>query len=57
MNVLVLDGRKVIVDETDTEFAAWMEELDMEPIFCPPRLVNTIGGASYCATVDLVRQG
>ncbi|KAL8648074.1 MAG: hypothetical protein Q9226_006153 [Calogaya cf. arnoldii] len=57
MIVLVLDGRKVIVDETDTEFAAWMEELGKEPIFCPLRHVNSIGGASHCATVDLVREG
>ena len=56
MNVLVLDGRKVIVDEMDTEFAEWMEELGMEPIFCPLRHVNSIGGASHCATVDLVRE-
>lgn len=33
MNVLVLGGKKVIVDETDTEFAEWMKELGMEPIF------------------------
>ena len=56
MNVLVLDGKKVIVDSTDTEFAEWMRELGMEPIFCPLRHVNSIGGASHCATVDLVRQ-
>ena len=57
MNVLVLDGKKVIVDSTDTEFAAWMQELGMEPIMCPLRHVNSIGGASHCATVDLVRLG
>lgn len=55
MNVLVLDGKKVIVDETDTEFADWMRELGMQPIMCPLRHVNSIGGASHCATVDLVR--
>lgn len=33
MNVLVLDGKKVIVDSTDTEFADWLRELGMEPIF------------------------
>lgn len=57
MNVLVLDGKKVIVDSTDTEFAKWMRELGMEPVFCPLRHVNSIGGASHCATVDLVRLG
>ncbi|KAL2049443.1 hypothetical protein ABVK25_010347 [Lepraria finkii] len=57
MNVLVLDGKKVIVDSTDTEFAEWMRELRMEPVLCPLRHVNSIGGASHCATVDLVRLG
>ena len=57
MNVLVLDGKKVIVDSTDTEFAGWMRELGMEPIMCPLRHVNCIGGASHCAKVDLVRLG
>ena len=57
MNVLVLDGKKVIVDSTDTEFAEWMRELGMEPIMCSLRHVNCIGGASHCATVDLVRLG
>lgn len=57
MNVLVLDGKKVIVDQTDTEFAEWMRELGMEPVFCPLRHVNSIGGASHCATVDLIREG
>lgn len=57
MNVLVLDGEKVIIDEYDTEFAEWMVELGMKPIFCSLRHVNSIGGASHCATVDLVREG
>ena len=55
MNALVLDGEKVIVDATDIEFVEWMRELDMEPIFCPLRHVNSVGGAAHCATLDLVR--
>ena len=55
MNVLVLDGEKVIVDATDIEFVECMRELDMEPIFCPLRHVNSVGGAVHCATLDLVR--
>lgn len=55
MLVLVLHGKEVLVDETDTEFAEWMRELGMEPIFFPSRYVNVIDGASPCATVDLVR--
>ena len=56
MNVFVLDGKKVIVDHTDTEFADWMRELGMELIMCPLRHVNCIGGASHYATTDLVRR-
>ena len=55
MNTLVLYGKKVIVDGTDTESAEWMWEIGMEPIFCPLTHVNSIGGAAHCVTLDLVR--
>lgn len=55
MNVLVLDGRKVLVEEQDVEFSRWIEELGMIPVPCPFRHVNSIGGSFHCATVDLVR--
>lgn len=32
MNVLVLDGRKVLVEEQDVEFSRWLEELEIVPI-------------------------
>lgn len=59
MNVLALDERLVIVDETDIEFANRMRELGMKPVFCQCSLrhVNSIGKASHCATVDLVCLG
>jgi len=56
MNVLVLDGRKVLVEEQDVEFSKWIERLGMVPIACPFRHVNSIGGSFHCATVDLVRK-
>lgn len=56
MNVLVLDGRKVLVEEQDVEFMKWLEEIGMVPISCPFRHVNSIGGSFHCATVDLVRE-
>lgn len=56
MNVLVLDGRKVLVEEHEVEFSRWLEELGMVPIACPFRHVNSIGGSFHCATVDLVRE-
>lgn len=56
LNVLVLDGRKVLVEEQDVEFAKWIEGLGMVPITCPFRHVHSIGGSSHCVTVDLVRE-
>ncbi|PWY72945.1 hypothetical protein BO70DRAFT_341942 [Aspergillus heteromorphus CBS 117.55] len=55
LNVLVLDGRRVVVEESDGMMASWLEELGMEVILCPFRNVNSIGGSFHCATVDLVR--
>ncbi|PYH89606.1 hypothetical protein BO71DRAFT_402916 [Aspergillus ellipticus CBS 707.79] len=55
LNVLVLDGRRVMVEESDEVMAAWLVELGMEVILCPFRHVNSIGGSFHCATVDLVR--
>ena len=55
MNVLVLDGRKVLVEEHELEFMKWIEELGMTPIPCAFRHVYSIGGSFHCATVDLVR--
>jgi len=55
LNVLVLDGRKVVVEESDEDFAEWLRELGMEPIPCPFKHVHSIGGSFHCATVDLKR--
>ncbi|KAL8634798.1 MAG: hypothetical protein Q9228_007639 [Teloschistes exilis] len=55
LNILSLDEKRVVVEAEETEFAAWLVELGMEPIFCPFRHVNSIGGSFHCATVDLVR--
>jgi glycine amidinotransferase len=56
LNALSLDERRIMVEEKDTEFAAWVrEKFDMEPIMCPFQNVNSLGGSFHCATVDLVR--
>lgn len=55
LNVLSIDERRVVVEAYDTEFAEWLRTLGMEPILCPFRHVNSIGGSFHCATVDLVR--
>ena len=57
MNLLVLDGKKVLVEAQDTELAEWLRGRGMTPIPCPFRHVHSIGGSFHCATVDLVREG
>jgi glycine amidinotransferase len=56
LNALVLDGAHVVVEQEDTQTAKWFQSLGMEPILCPFRHVNSIGGSFHCATVDLVRE-
>lgn len=55
MNVLSIDEGRVIVEEDELEFAGWLKRLGMQPVLCPFRNVNSIGGSFHCATVDLVR--
>lgn len=55
LNVLVLDGKRVVVEASDDRTAKWYEELGMECIRCPFRHVYSIGGSFHCATVDLLR--
>ena len=55
LNLLSLDGKRVIVEAQEDELADWLETLGMEPIRCPFRNVNSLGGSFHCATVDLVR--
>ncbi|PPJ59926.1 hypothetical protein CBER1_11383 [Cercospora berteroae] len=56
MNVLVLDGTRVIIEASDHKSAKFFEELGMTCIRCPFKNVNSIGGSFHCATVDLVRE-
>jgi glycine amidinotransferase len=55
LNALVLDGVHVLVEEEDRQTAKWFQSLGMEPILCPFRHVNSLGGSFHCATVDLFR--
>ncbi|KAL9099681.1 MAG: hypothetical protein Q9163_004855 [Psora crenata] len=57
LNILSLDEKRVVVEAEDVAFAEWIQGLGMEPILCPFRHVNSIGGSFHCATVDLVRAG
>lgn len=56
LNALSIDEKRIMVEASDTQFASWVKEkFDMEPILCPFKHVNSIGGSFHCATVDLVR--
>lgn len=55
LNALSLDEKRILVEANDTEFAAWLTTLGMEPVLIPFAHVNSIGGSFHCATVDLVR--
>ena len=55
LNVLVLDGERVVVEASDDKTAAFYESLGMRCIRCPFRHVYSLGGSFHCATVDLVR--
>ena len=57
LNLLSLDEKRVVVEEQEDELADWLETLGMEPIRCPFRHVNSLGGSFHCATIDLVRDG
>lgn len=46
LNALSLDERRIVVEEQDVEFAAWVrDEFGMEPIMCSFQHVNSIGGS------------
>ncbi|RYP90233.1 hypothetical protein DL770_003654 [Monosporascus sp. CRB-9-2] len=55
LNALSLDGKRIIVEASETQFASWLKKRGLEPIMCPFQHVNSIGGSFHCATVDLVR--
>ena len=57
MNVLMLDERRVLVEEQETSLIERLEAWGFEPITCPFRTVNTFGGGFHCATLDVRRRG
>ena len=46
LNVLCLYQKRVVVEEQDVEMIGWLKTLGMEPIPCPFRHVQSIGGRS-----------
>jgi len=57
LNVLMLDERRVVVEENEKPLIAALESWGFEPVPCPFRWVNTFGGGFHCATSDVRRRG
>jgi glycine amidinotransferase len=57
MNVLSLDEKRVIVESQETALMDALRAWGFEPIPCPFRGFNALGGSFHCATVDVRRRG
>ncbi len=57
MNVLMLDEKRVIVEKEETPIIEAFQEWGFEPILCPFRNFNALGGSFHCATLDVRRRG
>jgi glycine amidinotransferase len=57
MNVLMLDERRVIVEEHHTSTIRALERWGFEPIPCPFLHYAPFGGGFHCATLDVRRRG
>lgn len=56
LNVLVIDPKTVVVDETQTELIKTIERHGFNVIPLPMRHSRTLGGGFHCVTLDLLRQ-
>lgn len=57
MNVLMVDERRVIVDEHHTAMLRALERWGFEPIPCNLMHYAPFGGSFHCATLDVRRRG
>ncbi|MET9956611.1 amidinotransferase [Streptomyces sp. NPDC006339] len=57
MNVLVIDGRRVIADRHHTGMLRALETWGFEPIPCDFLHYAPFGGSFHCATLDIRRRG
>lgn len=57
MNVLNIDERRVIVEESETPMMDFLSNWGFEPIPVPFRNNYSFGGSFHCATVDIRRRG
>jgi glycine amidinotransferase len=57
MNTLMLDERRVIVEQHEQPMIDAMRRWGFEPIPCPFRNFYSFGGSFHCATLDVRRRG
>ncbi len=57
LNVLMLDHRRVIVEESQKSTIAFLKDWGFDPIPCPFVNFGPFGGAFHCATLDIRRSG
>ncbi|HMM78740.1 MAG TPA: hypothetical protein PKC65_01840 [Pyrinomonadaceae bacterium] len=55
MNVLSLDGKRVVVEENQEDMIRVLRNHGFEPIPCPFESYYIFGGSFHCATLDLKR--
>ncbi len=57
LNVLMLDEKRVVVEQHQTSMIKTLKEHGFEPIPCPFYHYQTFGGSFHCATLDVRRRG
>lgn len=57
INILVLNGHRIIVEESQVSTIRALKKWGFEPIPCPFLNYATYGGLFHCATVDVRRKG
>ena len=57
MNVLMLDERRVVVEQSQTSMIKALEGWGFEPVPCPFMNYKMFGGGFHCATLDIRRRG
>jgi glycine amidinotransferase len=57
MNVLMLDPRRVVVDQHYSGLIRALERWGFEPVPCPFLHFAALGGSFHCATLDIRRRG
>lgn len=57
MNVLVIDPKTVVAEESEVNMCEQLDQLGMEVVPVPFRDAYPFGGALHCATTDVYREG